>query len=185
MMKKLLAMQRCHAVRSFNRAARQPHHLTPAPWLARHNAASSLFGSCRMMCQAPIDNGSAALGKIDLKERMGISFTCDVCDTRSARYFSRQSYEKGVVLVECKGCNNRHLIADNLGWFDDKHVNVEDIMKEKGGMFKRVEEGSLEISKEDLELFSKQTKTDADLRASRDKETKEKDAAEGNTFLDA
>lgn len=48
------------------------------------------------------------------------------------RTFSKQSYQKGVVLLRCEGCDNLHLIADNLGWFEDKSVNIEDIMKRQG-----------------------------------------------------
>lgn len=47
-----------------------------------------------------------------------LGFTCNVCETRSHRTMSRQAYTKGVVLVECPGCRNRHLIADHLGWFE-------------------------------------------------------------------
>lgn len=44
---------------------------------------------------------------------------------------SRQAYEKGVVLIRCPGCQNLHLIADNLGYFGD-NTNIEQIMREKG-----------------------------------------------------
>jgi hypothetical protein len=49
-----------------------------------------------------------------------------------ARTFSKFSYKKGVVLIRCAGCDSLHLIADNLGWFRDEGVNIEQIMKEKG-----------------------------------------------------
>ena len=51
--------------------------------------------------------------------------------------------EQGIVLVKCPGCNNRHLIADNLGWFkqeatnDGKLKNVEDLVKAKGEHVRR------------------------------------------------
>ena len=47
-------------------------------------------------------------------------FTCSKCNTRAAKAFSKQSYEQGVVIVECPGCSSRHLIADHLGWFGQK-----------------------------------------------------------------
>lgn len=28
-------------------------------------------------------------------------------------------------MVRCEGCDNVHLIADNIGWFDDKPKNIE------------------------------------------------------------
>ena len=59
-------------------------------------------------------------------------FTCGVCNTKSARSFTKNAYYNGVVLIRCEKCDKIHLIADNLGWFGDKTINIETIMKEKG-----------------------------------------------------
>jgi hypothetical protein len=87
-----------------------------------------------------------------------IMFTCDHndCGHQSARTFSKDSYNKGVVLVRCDGCDNLHLIADNLGWFEDDGVNrgnkmnVETILKDKGQkVHKYVSEEGFEFVKMD------------------------------------
>ena len=33
------------------------------------------------------------------------------------------------MLIRCEGCENNHLIADNLGWFEDQPVNIEQLMQ--------------------------------------------------------
>lgn len=71
--------------------------------------------------------------------KMQIIFTCTVCDTRNKRMFSKISYEKGIVIVECDGCGSNHLIADNLGWFPDTGCkNIEEILDAKGEKVKRI-----------------------------------------------
>ena len=55
----------------------------------------------------------------ELQPKMGIIFKCNVCNTRNAQSFSKKSYEEGVVIVKCCNCGSLHLIADNLGWFED------------------------------------------------------------------
>jgi hypothetical protein len=44
---------------------------------------------------------------IDPKAKMGVAFTCKDCNTRVARFFSKISYERGVVIIkvtEQDGC---------------------------------------------------------------------------------
>lgn len=78
--------------------------------------------------------------------KMQIIFTCTVCNTKNSRRFSKVSYEKGIVIVECDGCSNNHLIADNLGWFPDTGCkNIEEILSAKGEKVKRIN-GSWEIT---------------------------------------
>jgi hypothetical protein len=44
-------------------------------------------------------------------QKMAVVFTCTVCNTRSARQFTKKSYDEGVVLIRCPGCDNLHLFA--------------------------------------------------------------------------
>ncbi|QRW17154.1 hypothetical protein RhiXN_05156 [Rhizoctonia solani] len=82
--------------------------------------------------------------------RLSLTFTCTVanCGHRSSHTFTKRAYTKGIVIVQCPGCKNRHLIADNLDWFKDtagtgkdgrQNRNIEDIMREKGEKVQRGE----------------------------------------------
>ncbi|KAK8813142.1 hypothetical protein WA158_002734 [Blastocystis sp. Blastoise] len=92
-------------------------------------------------------------GTTDKGDSMIIVFTCKVCNTRAARRMSKRAYEHGVVLIRCPGCNNLHLIADNLGYFDDNSTNVETILAQKGEKVKRVDDSNVMefFNKKDLE----------------------------------
>lgn len=76
-------------------------------------------------------------------------FTCKSCTHRSAHRISKQGYHKGSVLVQCPGCKNRHLIADNLKIFGDKSITLEQILAEKGDLVKK---GGLSVEG-DLEMW--------------------------------
>ena len=73
---------------------------------------------------------SSQTAKVD--QQYIIAFTCKKCNTRSSHTFSKQAYTKGTVAIQCPGCKNRHLIADNLGVFKDQRINIEDLLKAKG-----------------------------------------------------
>lgn len=65
-------------------------------------------------------------------------FTCTKCDNRTTRMFTKHSYHHGVVLIRCECCEGVHLIADNLGWFDDGISNIEQFLKFKGEELKKL-----------------------------------------------
>jgi hypothetical protein len=60
-----------------------------------------------------------------------LSFRCDQCNTQSIRSFTKHAYHKGIVLVKCNGCKGIHLVADNLGWFQDETTNLETMYQDK------------------------------------------------------
>lgn len=48
-----------------------------------------------------------------------------------------KAYNKGVVVVTCKGCDSQHMIADNLGWSNhpggfEGADTIEDYLEKKG-----------------------------------------------------
>lgn len=76
-------------------------------------------------------------------------FTCKVCSTRSVKTVSRESYEKGVVVARCGGCDNLHLLADHLGMFGEK-FSVEDFLTARGEEVKNGATDTLNLTIEDL-----------------------------------
>ena len=104
-----------------------------------------------------VDAPAAVPGVRTPGDKMVLGFTCSYADSPIAadaperthqRVISKKSYETGVVLVRCDCCEKLHLIADNLGWFDDDTVNVETIMAERGEEVQRgvTEDGTVEFT---------------------------------------
>ncbi|GAA6049135.1 hypothetical protein JCM3770_003903 [Rhodotorula araucariae] len=108
--------------------------------------------------QVPL-NAPHATRIAQVDRRLRITFTCTAslatdlepdrrqCGHRSSHEFSKRSYDRGVVIVQCPGCSNRHLIADHLHWFSttpspshptgqpfgaERARTVEDLLREKG-----------------------------------------------------
>jgi len=87
------------------------------------------------------------------KKKLAIIYTCAICGTRSAKQFTENAYNNGVVIVQCPGCNNRHLIADNLGFFSSEEGgwNIEKSMKRMGENVQAVNNDNvLELSIDDV-----------------------------------
>ncbi|KAG2215439.1 hypothetical protein INT46_001402 [Mucor plumbeus] len=107
--------------------------------LQRNELCKSLLTSCQKYSFHTITPLSKEQEPdVNSKHQMLIGFTCKVCNERSHHTMSKHSYTKGVVLIQCPGCKNRHLIADNLGWFKDSRTTVEDLVKEKGEAIRKV-----------------------------------------------
>ncbi|BBN11459.1 mitochondrial protein import protein ZIM17 [Marchantia polymorpha subsp. ruderalis] len=106
---------------------------------------------------ASIDVAVESAYKSSPRHDLAMLFTCTVCETRSAKTMSRATYETGVVIVRCPGCNNLHLIADRYGWFGEKG-GVEDFLAEKGIDVRTGSDSSYEFTVEDLAGWTSQEK---------------------------
>ncbi|CAL0299694.1 unnamed protein product [Lupinus luteus] len=87
--------------------------------------------------------------KISPRHDFVMVFTCKVCETRSVKAACRESYEKGVVVARCEGCNNLHLIADRLGWFGEPG-SIEDYLAANGEEVKKGSIDTLNLTPEDI-----------------------------------
>lgn len=126
------------------------------PPCSLHSSGSTLLNTLRSYSSSPLSSDapdspsairrSSEQSSNDTDEpRYSITFTCTVakCGERTSHMFTKHAYHNGIVIIQCPGCKNRHLIADNLGWFKDERTgegtqrNIEDIMRAKGESVKR------------------------------------------------
>ncbi|KAL7455181.1 hypothetical protein ACHAWC_006767 [Mediolabrus comicus] len=95
---------------------------------------------------------------IVLSRKFHLQYTCKICSTRNTHSLTRLGYNHGVVIAVCKECNNKHLIADNLGWshylvngFDvgNGENNIEEYVRnrEASGSNLRVGKGAFDLEK--------------------------------------
>lgn len=61
-----------------------------------------------------------------------LRFTCSVCDETSVKKFTKKAYHDGVVIIKCPGCQNLHLVSDQLCWFGEEPTTVVEILEKKG-----------------------------------------------------
>ncbi|CAA2976151.1 DNL-type zinc finger -like [Olea europaea subsp. europaea] len=87
--------------------------------------------------------------KVSERHDLAMIFTCNVCDTRSVKTVCRESYDKGIVVARCTGCNNLHLIADRLGWFGEPG-SVEEFLAACGEEVKKGPIDTLNLTLDDL-----------------------------------
>ena len=87
--------------------------------------------------QTPLNRGNSSSSSSsddnatgEKKKELYMVFTCNKCETRSTKGFSKRAYNYGVVIVTCPGCESKHVVADRLGWFGEKG-DVSDFIKEK------------------------------------------------------
>jgi mitochondrial protein import protein ZIM17 len=103
-------------------------------WTIAKRIGSAVVARPSRLSRAPLSRWTTSIPIPGTKAREAYLFvyTCKVCSTRSERKISKHAYHKGVVLVKCPGCEKNHLVADNLKWFEDRPITIEDIMRANG-----------------------------------------------------
>ena len=72
--------------------------------------------------------------------KIQLQYTCKRCGHTSRHSITRLAYTEGIVICQCKGCNAKHLIADNLGWYNflPEGGTIEDYLESREETFTRV-----------------------------------------------
>ncbi len=88
-----------------------------APFVPRACARVQLSRIARFQSTAsPPPSSTAPQSRLDRDQvpSYELTFTCNVCKTRSSHRLSKQGYHHGTVLISCPDCKNKHLISDHL-----------------------------------------------------------------------
>ena len=123
----------------------EPQEEPPSPFALPPIGASSYCDSNRdsanndgmsMDNLSEISNGIKISADQIASRKFQLQYTCKICNTRNSIKVTRIAYRKGIVIAKCKGCDNKHLIADNLNWlsgfdYDNGERNIEQFMENR------------------------------------------------------
>lgn len=49
-------------------------------------------------------------------QQLQLTFTCNLCNTSNARLVQCEAYRKGLVVLECDGCQAKQQVVRNMKW---------------------------------------------------------------------
>ncbi|KAI3874453.1 hypothetical protein MKX03_004783 [Papaver bracteatum] len=79
--------------------------------------------------------------KTSARRDLAMDFTCKVCETRSVKTVTRESYDKGVVVVRCDGCNYYHQLR-----FFGEPGGMDEFLAARGEEFKKGSPDTLNLT---------------------------------------
>ena len=88
------------------------------------------------------------LASVPVSETFKIVYTCKRCETRNMIEIKRVSWNEGVVIATCQGCNAKHVLADANGLLDLTNelnfTNAVDEARKKGEYVNQLNDNDLE-----------------------------------------
>ncbi|CAK9316815.1 unnamed protein product [Citrullus colocynthis] len=94
--------------------------------LAVSRLVDGYLGDDDESAQRNSDMGAAIDIKLPRRSLM-VTFTCNQCSERTKRLINRLAYERGLVFVQCAGCQKYHKLVDNLGLIVEYDFREEDM----------------------------------------------------------